>query len=89
MDKQKKESLQNNTHRLLSKMNPGDEGLIFLILAKGKIKQRLLEMGFIRGTHLKIERTAPMGDPMELVIRGYHLTIRKEDSQCILVSHLY
>jgi len=73
-------------HKPLSKMKPGDEGVIFLVLAKGRIRQRLLEMGFIRGTHLKVERMAPMGDPMELVIRGYHLTLRKEEGQCILVS---
>ena len=80
--------MYQQTYRPLSKMKPGDEGLIFLVLAKGKVKQRLLEMGFIRGTHLKVERTAPMGDPMELIIRGYHLTLRKEEGQNILVSDI-
>lgn len=76
----------NCIHKPLSEMKPGDEGVIFSVLANGKIRQRLLEMGFIRGTHLKIERMAPMGDPMELIIRGYHLTLRKEEGQCILIS---
>ena len=69
-------------------MNPGDEGLILLVLAKGKIQQRLLEMGFIRGTHLRVEKMAPMGDPMELIIRGCHLTLRREECKYILVSDL-
>lgn len=77
--------MYQQTHKPLSKMKPGDEGLIFLVLAKGSIKQRLLEMGFVRGTRFKVEKTAPMGDPMELIIRGYHLTLRKREGQFILV----
>jgi len=70
----------------LSSLHPGDEAEVFLILAQGRIRQRLLEMGFIRGAHLKVEKLAPLGDPMELVIKGYHLSLRREESQCILVS---
>jgi len=43
-------------------------------------------MGFIRGARLKVEKLAPMGDPMELVIKGYHLSLRREEGQCILVE---
>jgi Fe2+ transport system protein FeoA len=43
-------------------------------------------MGFIRGAHLRVEKLAPLGDPMELVIKGYHLSLRREESECILVS---
>jgi len=43
-------------------------------------------MGFIRGATLKVEKLAPLGDPMELVIKGYHLSLRREEGQCILVT---
>jgi Fe2+ transport system protein FeoA len=55
-------------------------------MAQGRIRQRLLEMGFIRGATLKVEKLAPLGDPMELIIKGYHLSLRREEGQCILVT---
>lgn len=55
------------------------------LTATGSIRQRLLEMGFVRGAKLRVEKLAPMGDPMELVIKGYHLSLRREESSCILV----
>lgn len=72
--------------RPLSSLHPGDEGLVAQVLAEGRIRQRLLEMGFIRGARLKVEKLAPLGDPMELVIKGYHLSLRREESDCILVA---
>jgi len=70
----------------LSALRPGDQAMVFKVLAQGKIRQRLLEMGFIRGAQLRVEKLAPLGDPMELVIKGYHLSLRREESECILVS---
>jgi Fe2+ transport system protein FeoA len=69
----------------LSDLHPGEEGTVVQVQALGSIRQRLLEMGFIRGAHLRVEKLAPLGDPMELVIKGYHLTLRREESSCILV----
>lgn len=54
--------------------------------AQGAIRQRLIEMGFIKGAHLRVERLAPLGDPMELVIKGYHLSLRREEGACITVA---
>jgi len=70
----------------LSSLHPGDHALVSQVLATGRIRQRLLEMGFIRGARRKVEKLAPLGDPMELVIKGYHLSLRREESQCILVT---
>jgi Fe2+ transport system protein FeoA len=72
--------------RTLSDLQPGAEAVVTEILATGKIRHRLLEMGFVRGARIKVEKLAPMGDPMELVIKGYHLSLRREEGQCILVS---
>jgi Fe2+ transport system protein FeoA len=72
----------------LSLLQPGDEGEVVEVQAKGEVRQRLLEMGFIRGARLRVEKLAPLGDPMELVIKGYHLSLRRDESSCILVSRV-
>lgn len=72
----------------LSDLQPGDQGEVDQVKAQGPIRQRLLEMGFIRGAHLKVEKLAPLGDPMELVIKGYHLSLRRDESACILVHRV-
>lgn len=69
----------------LSDLQPGDQGEVVEVKAQGHIRQRLLEMGFIRGARLRVEKLAPLGDPMELVIKGYHLSLRRDESSCILV----
>ena len=76
---------QNNLVHL-SNLQPGDEATVLRVQAPGPIQQRLLEMGFIRGAHLRVEKLAPLGDPMELVIKGYHLSLRREEGLCILVE---
>jgi len=78
--------MSQNQLKPLSDLHPGDTGRVTQVLAEGRIRQRLLEMGFIRGAQLKVEKLAPLGDPMELVIKGYHLSLRREESDCILVS---
>jgi Fe2+ transport system protein FeoA len=72
----------------LSLLQPGDQGEVVQVKAQGPIRQRLLEMGFIRGARLRVEKLAPLGDPMELVIKGYHLSLRREESVCILVQRV-
>lgn len=70
----------------LSLLQPGDQGEVVEVRAQGSVRQRLLEMGFIRGAVLRVIKLAPLGDPMELVIKGYHLSLRREESACILVQ---
>ena len=70
----------------LSLLQPGDQGEVVEVKAQGQVRQRLLEMGFIRGVLLKVEKLAPLGDPMELVLKGYHLSLRREESACIFVE---
>jgi Fe2+ transport system protein FeoA len=72
----------------LSLLQPGDQGEVVLVQAQGQVRQRLLEMGFIRGARLRVEKLAPLGDPMELVIKGYHLSLRRDESSCILVTRV-
>lgn len=50
------------------------------------IRKRLLEMGFVRGTDIHVEKLAPLGDPMELVLKGYHVSLRREESHDVHVE---
>lgn len=52
----------------------------------GAIRQRLLDMGVTRGTDLLVERVAPLGDPIEILIKGYHLAIRCDEASFIEVE---
>ena len=52
----------------------------------GPLRLRLLDMGLIRGTKLSVYRAAPMGDPIEIRLRGYSLTLRKEDARNVEVD---
>jgi len=49
-------------------------------------RSRLLEMGVLSGTTVQLVRFAPMGDPVEIKVRGYHLTLRRQDAEQILVT---
>jgi ferrous iron transport protein A len=70
----------------LSELPVGARAVVTQVQASGPIRRRLLEMGFVRGEVLRVEKLAPLGDPMELVIKGYHLSLRREESACILVT---
>ncbi len=70
----------------LSELEVGDSARVVRIDATGSIRRRLLEMGFIRGEKLTVAKLAPLGDPMELVIKGYHLSLRREEGACIVVA---
>jgi Fe2+ transport system protein FeoA len=80
--------MTQNPSITLATLLPGEEGEVVQVDAQGPIRQRLLEMGFIRGARLRVEKLAPLGDPMELVIKGYHLSLRREESACILVHRV-
>ena len=70
----------------LSEMLPGESGVIVSITATGPIRQRLLEMGFTKGATIRVDKFAPLGDPMELVLKGYHLSLRREEGAGILTE---
>ena len=70
----------------LSELLPGQSARIVHIRAPEGIRRRLLEMGFLRGASLKVLKHAPLGDPMELLIKGYHLSLRRNEGACIFVQ---
>jgi Fe2+ transport system protein FeoA len=70
----------------LSELKTGQGGVIAAVEAEEGIQRRLLEMGLVRGESIQVRKLAPLGDPMELVVKGYHLSLRRAESACILVS---
>ncbi len=79
--KEEKESMN-----ALSSLEPGQKAEIVKITHKGFFRRRILEMGVTAGAVLTVERVAPLGDPVDIKIRGYHLSIRKEESKNIMVK---
>lgn len=67
----------------LDKLPTGRSGVISAVGGDGALRCRLLDMGLIPGTTVTVRKTAPMGDPMELWLRGYALTLRKADAERI------
>ena len=74
------------TKASLAEMKPGDKAAIVKIAGTGSIRRRLLDMGATAGTLVEVERVAPLGDPIEVKIKGYHLTLRKEEAERIAVK---
>ena len=70
----------------LSEMKAGQEGVISKVSGKGILKRRLLEMGINRGATIYVQKYAPLKDPIELVVKGYHITLRVEEAASILVE---
>ncbi len=70
----------------LADLKIGEERIISKVGGEGSLRHRLLEMGIIPGTKILISKKAPLGDPIQIHIRGYELSIRKEDAMHIEVG---
>ena len=71
----------------LNKLQIGTRAKIVRIeTSAGKLKTRLLDMGAVPGSIVKVEKVAPMGDPIDIFIKGYHLSLRKEEAEKIIVK---
>ncbi len=61
-------------------------GIIKRLVIEGSFKERLEDMGFVEGSKIRIIREAPLGDPIEIIIKGYKISIRKKDAKKIIVE---
>lgn len=66
--------------RRLNQLKPGESGTVTALQGDGPIYQRLLEMGVIEGVAIEVVRIAPLGDPIEISVQGYHLSLRKAEA---------
>lgn len=71
--------------KTLADLQPGESGTVAQVGGEGALHRHLLDMGLTPRTQIKVEKLAPMGDPMEIHLRGYSLTLRKADAAQILL----
>lgn len=64
----------------------GSTVLVKKIEGEGAYKRRIMDMGITKGSELYIRKVAPLGDPVEITVRGYELSVRKSDAQCVIVE---
>jgi ferrous iron transport protein A len=69
--------------RTLKDVKPGETSKVAKIVGDGAIKRRIMDMGITKGTELSVRKIAPLGDPMEITVRGYELSIRKADAEMV------
>ncbi len=72
--------------RSLADLGVGDRALVRRVTGEVSLRRRLLELGVLPGTRLEIVRIAPLGDPIEVRLRGYSLSMRREDARIVLVE---
>mgnify|MGYP000543035609 FL=1 len=64
----------------------GDTVKVVKLHGEGAVKRRIMDMGITRGAEVHIRKVAPLGDPVEITVRGYELSVRKADAQCVEVK---
>ena len=74
--------------KYLNEMKPPEKGIVKKITTDGKIKRRLYDMGVTPGAQIIVKKLAPLGDPIEVTIRGYELTVRKSEAECVLMEEM-
>ncbi|MGD8923369.1 MAG: FeoA family protein [Syntrophobacterales bacterium] len=72
----------------LSDFRQGDRGVIIRLKGSGSFRKRLQEMGFIKGAEVFVEKYAPLRDPIELVLKGYHISLRVEEASQVMMEKL-
>lgn len=72
--------------KTLKEMKIGIPARVVKIHGEGALKRRIMDMGITKGVELKIKKTAPLGDPLEISVRGYELSLRKADAEMIEVE---
>ncbi|AXV36879.1 MAG: ferrous iron transport protein A [Methanobacteriaceae archaeon] len=70
----------------LNNLKKGESGRIIAFKGKGNTRKHLMEMGLIKGSEIKVERVAPLGDPIEIRVKGYCLSLRKDEAKKIEIE---
>ena len=73
---------------LLSELKEGQSATVVRIGGESQLRRRILEMGILKGTEVRVEKYAPLKDPMELVVKGYHISLRVDEAARILVENV-
>jgi len=72
--------------KTLNQLRPGERATIVKVGGQGAVRRRVLDMGVVKGAKIEALRVAPLGDPVEFLIKGYNLSLRKSEAQQIQVE---
>lgn len=72
--------------RTLRDCRPGDRGVVKRVTGEGKLRRRLFDMGITPGAEVLLRKVAPLGDPVEITVRGYELSLRKTEAELVVVE---
>ena len=70
----------------LNEFSVGEKGVVLKIEGECKIRRRLFDMGVTPGAEIYLRKLAPLGDPLEVTVRGYELTLRKAEASCVCME---
>lgn len=73
----------NANKKTLKQAHAGERVRIAKVTGEGPLRQRILDMGLTKGAEVTIRKVAPLGDPLEVTVRGYELSLRKGEAACI------
>ncbi|MEG0457070.1 MAG: ferrous iron transport protein A [Oscillospiraceae bacterium] len=74
--------------KTLKQLKPGQKGIVLSINLHGPLKRKFIDMGITPGTEIFVRKVAPLGDPIEIKIRGYELTLRKKEAEKIITQKI-
>lgn len=69
--------------KTLKDVKVGETSKVLKINGEGKVKRRIMDMGITKGTSIYVRKVAPLGDPIEITVRGYELSLRKDDADML------
>lgn len=72
--------------RTLKEVKVGETVKVVKLHCEGAVKRRIMDMGLTKGTEVHVRKVAPLGDPVEVTVRGYELSIRKADAEMIEIA---
>ena len=74
--------------RTLADLKPGESGVVAAVGGEDALHRHLLDMGITPGAEILMRKRAPLGDPIEVTVRGYELTLRKTEAACVLMTEV-
>jgi ferrous iron transport protein A len=72
--------------KTLKEAKPGETLQVAKISGSGPVKRRIMEMGITKGVEIQVRKVAPLGDPVEITVRGYELSLRKADAELVEIE---
>ncbi len=74
------------TAKTLKRAKVGERVMVAKVAGEGPLRQRILDMGLTKGAEVRVRKVAPLGDPIEVTVRGYELSLRRKEAACIIVQ---